>query len=100
MTHRPRYRPHPDANQSEIVRGLRDLGYYVLDHSRTGQIYDLAVYGYDTQLQDHVWHLMEVKTEDGQLTMAQREFQDDHPGAVQVVRTLSDALAAFGRNGQ
>lgn len=100
MTKRPRYSAHPDANQSQIVRGLRDCGYYVLDHSRTGTIYDLLVYGFDWTLQDHTWRLFEVKTQDGALTGAQREFQAEHPGAVQVVRNLEDALKAFGRMGR
>lgn len=94
---RPRYKPHPDANQSAIVAALETAGCYVEDCSRWASVFDLAVWGYDAWVGDHCWHLLEVKTSEGTLTEEQRQFQEDVPGAVQVVRSAHEALCVFGR---
>ena len=41
--------------------------------------------------------LLEIKTDDGDLEPAQREFFATWPGPKAVVRTLAEALAAVGR---
>jgi hypothetical protein len=97
MPRRPRYSAHPDGNQPQIVQELEDCGYYVVNLSRTGHVFDLAVWGFDWHIQDHVWRMIEVKTDDGKLTAAQQAFQEEHPGAVHTARNLEDVLRAFGR---
>ena len=94
---RPRHASHRDANQQEIVDGLRDCGYFVLDVSAFIGWADIAVYGLDWATQDHCWRFMEIKTRTGKLTPKEREFQWMHPEAVRTVRTLGAGLACFGR---
>ena len=94
---RPKHAAHPDANQAEIVEGLRGCGYLVLDCSQWAEVFDLAVWGLNWYVNANRWVLMEVKTRRGRLTLAQEAFQREHPGAVHVVRNLEDALRCFGR---
>ncbi len=94
---RPRRASHRDANQQEIVDGLRALGYTVIDISAFIGWADLAVFGLDWATQQHAWRFMELKTATGTLTDKERDFQMMHPDAVQTVRTVEEAMAAFGR---
>ncbi len=97
MSKRPRYDPHPDANQPEIVSGLRDCGYAVIDISKWCAVADLLVWGLDWDRQELVWRTLEVKIPGGKLTFEQRAFQEMYPGSVQVVESVEDGLDAFGR---
>ena len=94
---RPRRNSQRDANQAEIVDGLRTLGYRVLDVSAFVGEFDLLVYGLDWQTQELVWRAFEIKTPTGVLTGKELAFQQDNPGAVQTVCSLEDAMAVFGR---
>ena len=94
---RPRRASQRDANQGDIVQGLRDCGLFVEDISAHCAYADLRVWGFDHSLWQDAWHLMEVKTLTGTLTPDERQFQEDHPGAVQTVRSVEDGLSCFGR---
>ena len=95
MARRPRY-PHPDANQSDIIRALEECGFLVLDVSRILATPDIFVWGH------HIdgpvcWTAWEIKTDTGTLTDEQQTFMDAHPGAVQIARHVEDVLDAYGR---
>ena len=75
-----------DANQAEIVDGLRRCGISV---EFIGKPVDLLVCCRGET------SLLEVKTEDGRLTKDQVEFLARWPGRVHVVRTLNEALKAL-----
>ena len=94
---RPRRNVHPDANQPGIVRDLEDAGFHVINVSATFAVGDILVWGYDDHVQGHRWHLIELKTLEGQLTAKQRQFITDYPGAVDLCRTTVDVLRVFGR---
>jgi hypothetical protein len=80
-----------DANQAEIVDVLRQLGASVLILSRVGQgCADLAV-----GLRGETFFL-EVKTDKGKLTPAEKEFMDSWRGHYAIVRTPEEALKAIG----
>jgi hypothetical protein len=80
-----------DANQAEIVDALRQLGASVLILSRVGQgCADLAV-----GLRGETFFL-EVKTDKGKLTPAEKEFMDSWRGHYAIVRTPEEALKAIG----
>ncbi len=95
---RPRRKSQRDANQQEIVNGMRECGYWVFDVSAWFPFADLLTYGLDWRTQEHELRLFEVKTQTGTLTPAERAFQEEHPGAVQTVRGLEDCLMAYGRD--
>ena len=97
MTTRPRRASQRDANQAEIVDGLRKCGDLVLDVSAFIGEFDLLVFGLDWGTQEHRWEAMEVKMPDGVLTGKELAFQQDNPGAVHTVRSLEDALSVFNR---
>ena len=97
MTNRPRRNSHRDANQGEIVEGLRLCGYWVFDVSAWFAFADLLVWGLDWRTQEKELRLFEVKTATGTLTPTERQFQEDHPGLVQTVRRLEDCLMSYGR---
>ena len=87
----PRWAARTDANQAEIVEALRAAGAVVLILSRVGQgCADLAV-----GKGGKVW-FMEVKTEKGKLTPAEKEFQDMWQDNYVIVRTPEEALKAIG----
>lgn len=75
-----------DANEVEIVRGLRQLGVRVLRLSGAG-VPDLACYWPATG-----WLLAEVKTESGRL----RPSQADWGHEIRIWRSLDDALGDLG----
>ena len=93
---RPRH-PKPDSNQARIIRELEAVGCAVLDISAICGVADILVWAYDWQAGDHRWRLFELKTDEGELTDAEREFQDRHPGAVHMARNMESVLAWFGR---
>ena len=94
---RPRHASQRDANQGEIVQGLRDCGYTVIDVSAYLGWCDLFVYGLNWHTQEHEWKAFEIKTRTGKLTAGEYSFQQDHPSAVTTARTLEAALMCFGR---
>lgn len=73
-----------DANQPEIVAGLRAAGYavYIL-----GMPVDLLIGWGGTRSA-----LLEIKTKDGKLTEFQEKFIPDWPGPIGVVRSLDEAI--------
>ena len=77
--------------------GLRELGYFVEDISDGVHWADILVWGYDHNLGRRVWRAFEIKTATGRLTEGERAMMDEWPGSVQVVRSVVDVLAAFGR---
>ena len=100
MTHRPYRTTRRDANQGEIIHGLRECGYFVEDISDGVHWADILVWGYDHNLGQRVWKAFEVKTATGKLTEGEQAMMDEWPDSVQVVRSMVDALAAFGRGGR
>ena len=94
---RPRRNSQRDANQGEIVQGLRKAGIWVWDISAFCPFADLLTFGFDHALWHDALHLMELKTPTGTLTPEERQFQEDHPGAVTTVRSLEDGLIVYGR---
>ena len=95
---RPRYSAQPDANQPIIVAALQAVQVFVWDISPWCPWADLLCWGYHVVEDRMMLRLIEVKTEDGELTAKQRDFMAEHPGAVQVCRTAEDALFLFGRD--
>ena len=81
-----------DANQAEIIDGLRALGVYVIDTHRLGDGFpDLVAYTWFAG-----WQLLEVKAPRGRLTKAEKALQMDCPGPIWVVRTLEQACEVMG----
>jgi len=81
-----------DGNQKSIVKGLRARGVRVLVLSRVGKGCPDLLAG-----TPRANTLLEVKTDDGDLTPAQAAFFASWPGPKAVVRSLDEALAAVGR---
>lgn len=81
-----------DANQAEIVAGLRHYGCTVHSLHTVGKgVPDLLV-GYD-----QINHLMEIKDpnarpQDRQLTPKQKEFFNSWEGSCHIVMTIEDAI--------
>lgn len=94
---RPRRASQRDANQGEIVDGLERCGYTVIDISTWCAFADILVWGDSWHTQENEWMMFELKTATGTLTEAERDFQDQHPGAVTTARMLEAVLARFGR---
>ena len=97
---RPHWHTRPDANQQDVIDALRaGLGAdaVILDCSRWASVYDLLVYAYDVRLGAYRWQPLELKTAGGELTAEQKAFQDEHPGAIPVIRDGAEGLAEFGR---
>ena len=87
----PRWDAKTDANQPAIVQALRDAYCSVLPLHRLGQgCPDLAV-GYQGRT-----YFMEIKTDKGKLTPAEKEFMDTWRGHYAIVRTVDEALKAIG----
>ena len=79
-----------DANQAEIVKGLRQLGYSVLDTSAVGGGFPDLVVGKNEQT-----FLLEIKTAKGKLNPLQEKWHANWRGQVAVVRTIEQAIAAI-----
>ncbi len=80
-----------DANQKEIVEALRAVGASVVVLSRVGQgCADLSA-GFRGKN-----YFLEVKTDSGKLTPAERKFMDGWRGHYAIVRTAEEALKAIG----
>ena len=87
----PRWAAKVDVNQAEIVAALRAVGAVVQVLSRVGQgVPDLAVGKHG-----RFWW-MEVKTEKGELTPAEKEFMSRWRDNYVIVRTPEEALKAIG----
>jgi hypothetical protein len=97
VTPRPHRITRRDANQAEIVDGLRASGAFVEDISSTCAWGDILVYWYDLNAQERIWRVFELKTATGRLTEAEQTMQEQWPGAVMVARSLAEVAAAFGR---
>lgn len=72
-----------DANQQEIVDGLRKLG--------------ISVEIIEEPLDCLIWHrgeyaLLEIKTPGGRLTKAQVEFIQRWPGRIHIAESLTEAI--------
>lgn len=80
-----------DANQAEIVRGLREVGASVQSLAPMGDGVPDIVCGY----KGGNW-LFEIKTAKGKLTADELEWHQAWCGQVCVIRSLDDALAAIG----
>jgi hypothetical protein len=74
MARRPRYAPHPDENQGEIVDALRACGFLVVNVSRWLPLPDLFVWGWDQAHSCTRWTAWEIKTDVGKLTKVQRDL--------------------------
>ena len=87
MGFRGRHKNRRDANEADLIAELRAHGFsvYMMD-----QPLDLLV-GYAGRT-----YLVEIKTPEGKLTEAQREFLDGWRGDATVLRT-SDDVAIFAR---
>ena len=94
---RPRYRAHPDANQPEIVKRLRQAHFWVINVSRWLTTPDLFVCGYDARRQERRWTAWEIKTLKGDLTPEQQETLEAHEGDLLVARTVDDILGEYGQ---
>lgn len=81
------YAKKRDANEPAIVDALEAAGAFV---KRTDDPADLLV------LFSGKWFVLEVKTPHGKLTPDQEAFHRLHPGAVPIVTTQNEALAAVG----
>lgn len=75
----------PDANHGEICDTYRALGCSVHDTWQLGFGFPDIVVGIAG-----VWALVEIKTEDGELSASQLRFQRDARAKVEVVRTVGD----------
>jgi len=94
---RPQYFTHRDANQGEIVQGLRDMGAFVFDISPLCPWADIAVWWYDDNLGARRWGFYELKTATGRLTEGEQAMLDEWPGAVMVARCVEDVCREYGR---
>lgn len=97
---RPRH-PHPDANQAQIVRDLRALGFTVHDVSPLGgDALDLFVGGEVVYLGRFEWLQVELKANGGRLTAGEAAYLEKHPHPiwpVLVAYSTEDVLEWFGR---
>jgi len=102
---RPRH-PKPDANQALLVGQLRDLGFIVHDVSSLGgDCLDLFVLGehHHRNQSTHLWEWVqiEIKTESGELTAAERTYMDrvyqrTPCPPLFIARSLEDILHWYG----
>lgn len=85
-----RRRAKSDANQMQIMRELRALGFSVCSTHTIGKGFpDLAVGRNDVTL------LVELKTENGTLTEDERTFFEVWRGAAIVAQTTEEIVAWF-----
>jgi len=87
----PRWAAKVDNNQAEIVEALRAVGASVVVLSRVGQgVADLAC-GYRG-----FTYFLEVKSDGGELTPAERRFMEQWRGQYAIVRSVDEALRVIG----
>lgn len=80
-----------DANQPDIVAGLRAVGATVLHLHELGRGVPDILVGHRGNL-----YLFELKSERGHLTPAQQRWHNAWRDSVAVIRSLEDALRALG----
>ena len=80
-----------DANQPEIVAALRKAGCSVQHLHELGRGCPDLLVGYRGQN-----YCLELKSEKGTLTDAERDWHWNWNGKVAIVRTVDEALAAVG----
>jgi len=94
----PRWDAKSDTNQQEIIDGLRAVGCSVFDLHRLGQgLPDLLVGVTRNGIAKN--YLLEVKTEHGRLTKAEREFFDTWRGQRTIVHSIEEALSVVMEGG-
>lgn len=80
-----------DANQTEIVRALRDVGAFVQSLADLGRgVPDLLV-GFHGR-----WFVLEVKTPGGKLTPDETDWHGRACAPVFIVRGVDESLRAVG----
>lgn len=80
-----KYGAKRDANELEIVAGLRKIGCGVL-HLSAGGVPDLLV-SFKNKL-----YLFEVKTKKGKLTEDQVKFHETWKGTIYIIKSLDEAI--------
>jgi len=80
-----------DANQKEIVDGLRQVGASVVSLADVGKGTPDILVGFRQKS-----YLLEIKTDDGKLTPDQRLFHATWNGHIAIVRNLDEALRVIG----
>lgn len=94
---RPRHATSRDANQSQIVEDLRNLGFYVRDVSAHIREWDIEVYGWHYK-HGYKWGHFEIKTKTGRLQKSQADFLERWgKDAVTVITCTTDVLDWYGR---
>lgn len=83
-----------DTNQPDIVRGLRQLGVSVAYTHTLGRGFPDVVAGHKGRS-----YLLEIKTGKDDLTADERAWHAGWKGDVYVVRSLEDAMAVMGIQG-
>lgn len=76
-----------DANQRKIVKALREVGAKVQHLHTVGKGCPDILVGYRG-----VNFLFEIKSENGELTEAERRWHDDWDGDVAIVRDADEAI--------
>ncbi len=98
--HRPHHYTKSDANQAEIVEGLRKLGFDVDIVSGLKGIYDIVVSGKKLMEFSSVCSLrVEIKPEKGELNETEVKYWESqkHVGSLIIARCTEDILEWFGR---
>ena len=80
-----------DANQHAIIAALRARGVWCHSTASQGFGYPDAITWWRGE-----WRLLEIKSEDGNLTDWELAFAEHCPGEIHVVRSVADALRAHG----
>lgn len=80
-----------DANQTEIVKALRQAGCTVTSTAMVGKGFPDIVVGYDDMS-----FLMEIKMPGGKLTPDEMVWHNDWDGQVAIVYSIEDALRVVG----
>lgn len=80
-----------DTPQKQIMNALRDMGAFVCSLHEVGRgVPDLLV-SYLGQ-----WHLVEVKSKNGQLNEAQEKFHEACGAPISIMRSVDDAVMVVG----
>jgi len=87
------YNKRVDANQKEIVKALKEHGWDSIDlHALGGGVPDILAVRRTGYNWDDGWNmqLIEVKSEKGTYTKAEKEFMEKYPGLVTTIRSKED----------